>query len=526
MANTCDRRPKCKTTAVGIRSSRLTPELRDPKRVGFMMALRAFLLTALVCGGSALPTSGEGTNKLGASHIAVRVIVKDPRDHPVSGVRVVIELQPQPETGDTAVHQSVCVTGADGTCTARVARAGDIRVTAKADGYLRTLLDSSLTNFKSQELSLQIEKGGTLRGQVVDESDHAYAGTVLHVLKADDDEVGPNKLAEVIPPVKTDKLGNFVLPHVSTGYYVAMPDQQSEEWQKQIELVELVSPVHVEEERTATVTLLVRRLGRLEGTVEFGDEIPNAVTVSAVPFGKAGLDEGFVARHQVSVPTKGDPVVSYTLEGLSSGEYRVKVEADGYAPILTEDQVLLPVSGSAVVPPQFMRKGAAVHGTLRSAVDGAPIADTEVCFVPSHGAVQVARATTDADGAFTIGYLAAGAYTVTAAPRGFAALRRTVRIGAEDSQALDLRVPSGAVIEGLYAYDGLPQGGVEVLLLPVAKKGARAESALTQTDDEGRFRFRNLTSGKYSMILVGRDITKEVTVASDEVLQVSIDGKN
>lgn len=510
----------------------MTQRRRNATTGAYMMTLALIpLLGVLVVGRAGDVAAGKvAARKVGEHTIAplvVRVKVRAPRERPVAGAKVVIELLPQLESGDTAVRQSVCITGDDGTCTARVARAGGVRVTAKAENYLPTKLESLLTDSKSQELPLPIEKGGTLRGRVADESGNGCVGISVAVLKAEDDDAGPSKPVEIIPPIRTDQQGNFVLPQISTGFYVAFLHEPPGEWQKQIELIEPVAPVHVEEESSATMTMLVRRLGRIQGTLEFGGEVPGVLSVTPVPFEGPDWDDAFIARHQVSVPTNGEPVVDYVLDGLSPGEYRTKFEADGYAAFLTADKVLVPASGLVTAPPQLMTKGVAVRGTLRAAAGGRPISGANVHFFSSpRVAAPVATATTDAYGTFSIGQLAAGTYIVRSAPAGFGPLRRTVRIeGAQESHDLDLRAPSGAVIEGVYTHGGRPQGGIQILLIPASKQEVPEESTLAVTDADGRFAFRHLPGGEYSLILVGLDfIKKELTVPEDGVLQVSIDG--
>lgn len=483
------------------------------------------LLLSLAYGCAADTATGGEPHEPAGMPIVVRVKVRDPRERPISGAKVVLDRGRQSEPGEAAGSATVCITGADGDCMTTLPRAGSVRITVTAKGYLPTFARATLASSQSSPIPILMEKGGTLRGRVVDESGRGYAGIDISVLKEDDDDVGPSKMAEALPPVKTDKQGAFVLPRISSGFYVALLGHGQEEGQKQVELAGPVPPVHVEEEGTATMTVLVRRLGRIEGTVEFDGDVPSTVTVALVPTDQTGLDEGTVFPHQLSVLTSGEAVVSYALDGLSSGEYRIKFEASGYAPLLTQNNVFVPMSGSVVAPPQSMKSGVAVRGTLRATADGRPIPDTDVYFLSSRSGASVAIGTTSSDGVFTVDHLAPGTYAVKSTPRGFAELRRTVTIEAgQGSQEIELRARPGGVIEGIYTYDGQPEGNVEVMLNSAGTQKVPAGSTQARTGEDGRFRFSSLPSGKYSLVLPGLEIIKQVTVVGDEVLQVSIDG--
>lgn len=226
------------------------------------------------------------------------------------------------------------------------------------------------------------------------------------------------------------------------------------------------------------------------------------------------------ADYGVVVQTTTAADGTYTLRGAPGGVYQVcfsggdatgGVSATGYTascfrsatPDTFTPVQVTPAATTSAVNGRLPR-GGGIDGTVR-ATDGTGVAGVQVS-VGSVGAGRVtyAFATTDARGAYTVGGLATGEYTVCANPPAsppagvtgwlFACngggasdlLSTPVRVTATGSVAVDLTLPTSAALHGvLRRADGTP----------VAGRGVSTRSGFAVTAADGSYAIGNLPPG-------------------------------
>lgn len=456
--------------------------------------------------------------------ITVLVAVRNTQGKPVPGARIEVKLGPISENDrDAAVPFQLQATDI-GKAILMLPRSGLARITVTAPRYLTTEMDAvSLAD--GNEVTVEMERGGTLKGDVQDASGNAYSGVSVMVLKADDDEVGPRKLVELRPPVKTGPDGTFTMENLSSGFYTALLDREPGETPT-VELEGRVPPAHVTEDHVEHTVVYVRPLGRIAGVVEFPlHDVPAVVLITPVPADRERLDEGYIKHQQVSVPTRGEPSVPFVLRGLSSGGYRLEFEAEGYAALLSSDEVFLPNGASVDFPPQFMDRGVEVEGTLRTREGDRPVPDTEVGIFFEGVDVPIALATSGEDGSLRFGKLFPGSYVARASTPGLLPLEEAVAVERDAEKAsLDLRFRAGAVLEGvLIDNNDQPLPGVEVLLATPGVRGKPGRFSHMLTDAEGHFRFRGLPAGRYLLAAPALDLQQELSLGQDEKKTIVFD---
>lgn len=131
--------------------------------------------------------------------------------------------------------------------------------------------------------------------------------------------------------------------------------------------------------------------------------------------------------------------------------------------------------------------------------DGTPVRDAAVTLTDVRGDV-VASTRSGREGAYVIGELVAGEYTLAASAPAFrpAALPVSVQSSRETRQ--DIELAGGAVLRGtVRAGGGRPVEDARVTLLDAA---GNVVDTLT-TGSDGTFRFVDLSSGEYTVIAAG-----------------------
>jgi hypothetical protein len=194
------------------------------------------------------------------------------------------------------------------------------------------------------------------------------------------------------------------------------------------------------------------------------------------------------------------------LNALTSGQAAVQAQASPQSPAQARDNAkpLPPPSG----------KGR-ISGSVKDE-NGAPVRRALVTLT---GDMRLERSTmTDDQGAFSVGDLPAGRFSVTAAKPGYPEVshgaKRPFRPGAgillqEGEQALDIALvlQRGAVLTGtVYDEEGAPMPGVPVMAWEVrtALNGARtldyaSEPVTVTTDDQGAYRLFGLPPGMFTV---------------------------
>ncbi|MFW6691223.1 MFS transporter [Streptomyces sp. MAR4 CNX-425] len=184
----------------------------------------------------------------------------------------------------------------------------------------------------------------------------------------------------------------------------------------------------------------------------------------------------------------------YVLPTPGSGSYVLVAAAGGHQP-----QAVTVTVGDRPVELDLVLGGAGrVCGTV-AAADGTTLGNVVVTLADARGEV-VASARSAHDGAYAIGELVAGEYTLAATAPGFrpAALPVSVQPARETRQ--DIELAGGAVLRGtVRAYGGRPVEDARVTLLDAA--GNVVDTGTTGPD--GAFRFVDLSAGEYTVIAAG-----------------------
>jgi RNA polymerase sigma-70 factor (ECF subfamily) len=208
---------------------------------------------------------------------------------------------------------------------------------------------------------------------------------------------------------------------------------------------------------------------------------------------------------ETTVPAEGGEA-PFTLEGVPAGSYRVLARGRGTQEATRSVRVEPRVGSEALR--LFLGPGAPVSGTVRSGLDGAPLAGVEISLAylgPSGASASVEdRVVTDASGGWSAS-LRAGTWVVTAKKDGFVPpegeefMRFSV---ASSAVRRDLTlVPSPAIVGTVVFPDGEPAVGATVAVTgaePVQGANGRfvslSSDMQTETDASGRFRLAGVAT--------------------------------
>ncbi|XLD97890.1 MFS transporter [Streptomyces sp. 184] len=184
----------------------------------------------------------------------------------------------------------------------------------------------------------------------------------------------------------------------------------------------------------------------------------------------------------------------YVLPTPGAGSYVLVAAAGGHQP-----QAVTVTVGDRPVELDLVLGGAGrICGTV-AAADGTPLGNVVVTLTDARGEV-VASARSGHDGAYAIGELVAGEYTLAATAPGFRPAALPVSVQAARETRQDVELAGGAVLRGtVRAYGGRPVEDARVTLLDAA--GNVVDTGTTGPD--GAFRFVDLSAGEYTVIAAG-----------------------
>ncbi len=231
-------------------------------------------------------------------------------------------------------------------------------------------------------------------------------------------------------------------------------------------------------------------LGNIQATpaasvyVSLLDQASNAVTVAEVTLLQNG---SFIAQ------TYPDTNGQATLTGLAAGSYELRIRPG--ALMETETNIIL-AAGDSFTGTFVLSPGGGVSGHVVDG-SGSPIAGMAVnLFGLSSSNADIALSIqTDSNGSYKLTGLPNGPYAVTAGNSG-GILRQETTIDATHEQATLNFIMSGKAVSGLVvaANGRTPVNGAMVNL----SQGGNL-LALSLTDANGMYRFRNLSSGDYNL---------------------------
>ena len=233
------------------------------------------------------------------------------------------------------------------------------------------------------------------------------------------------------------------------------------------------------------VDIVFQGASSLSGRVTRGGQPLGGLFVNAVPDPPVGQGQRFSSQT--------DENGSYTLQGLTDGNYQVNVAGPGvgYRKAFT-------VSGDT--PGDIVLPGVTVTGTV---VDGSTSQPIESVSVQAETgaqtqAVSMKRAVTDSNGNYSIDDVDPGNYQVTARKTGYQLKTQSLSVGTDTAQ-LDFALQPGTgvqirVIDGL---TGIPLKAVSALAF--AANGMVASQGGVSLDATGTGEIPSLAPGRYAI---------------------------
>lgn len=389
----------------------------------------------------------EGDTDLGRIQLTpglrIEGLVVGPGGRPIAGAQVGA-FQGYAPRGPTGEGSRTAITDTDGRFRIGGLPDGRVEVTAAADGYAESHL-KGVDPSADDMLEIELNRGGTLTGRVVDSRGDAVAATVTLF----DAEPGP--FAGFHPGVQTDAEGRFRFDFLRPGTWrasaFAFTSGASTE----------STPIHLRTGEVREIELVVANYdGQVVGVVT--DHLGNPVDQTEVT-----ITTGGNARTGPSSTMSVDPRGRFESQPVPTGAARIVASHPEYRE--TEREITIDPGTNEVS--LVLEPGLEVSGSVRSS-DGRPIPLAAVSaeldlspealqqFMgdPSNRArrgspLQPVETLTDRNGDFRLGGLDDGVYKLTAWADGYGsgdAVGRQVRLKGGSAAGLDIILPAQATI--------------------------------------------------------------------------------
>jgi hypothetical protein len=332
-------------------------------------------------------------------------VVLSPEGAPVPGARV------HASSGPGGGPPSSAESDARGRFRIEASEGAWLEASHPAYAPARTTLDATARFGRDVVLKLRPrgEAGAPagLSGVVVDERGEPVADAAVRADPRSDNPALPEARARAPGHAFTDEEGRFSMPELEAGLYRVAA------WREGVEGASLDGVAA----GARDVRLVVAGGGAIRGRVfdrESGEPIA-AFTVGL--WRRAGPLERAPAAHLTVFDGGG----RFEIRGVRAGEYALRVVARGRAPSPELSVALGPGLGAEARVEVGLSRGARVHGVVRSASSGRPIAGArvEVEGGPVPGGFALAdEATTDASGRFSLGGMAEGLRSIVVSAPG------------------------------------------------------------------------------------------------------------
>lgn len=246
-----------------------------------------------------------------------------------------------------------------------------------------------------------------LWGVVVDERGEPVADAAVRADPRSPNPAAPEQRSRAPGHAFTDEGGRFSMPGLEAGLYRVAA------WYEGVEGASLDGVAA----GSRDVRLVVAGTGAIRGRV-FDRESGEPVAAFTLGLWRR---EGPLERAPAAHLTVFDGGGRFEIRGVRAGEYALRVVARGRAPSPELPISLGPGAGAEARVEVGLTRGARVHGVVRSAASGRPLAGArvEVEGGPVPGGFSLAdEATTDAAGRFSLGGMAEGLRSIVVSAAG------------------------------------------------------------------------------------------------------------
>ena len=277
-----------------------------------------------------------------------------------------------------------------------------------------------------EDLTITLQEGGKVRGQVLDEAGQPVVGAVVGAASEGEDirrfapaEARNRRLTRL---TMTDRGGRFELTHIPPGevqvfVYAEDPLRKSRPGRDRGVIRDVCRGLSVRSgEATAPVTL---RLWPLQGVIQGKVSLPDGSPLAEVRV-EPGNDFLDSQRYMAHTNMQGE----FRITGLPPGTYSLNAEEEGLADRSVQGIVLAPEQPQAEVA-LILSEGGTIRGRVVDPA-GQPVAGVAVTTgtspsrgIPANG-LTLRWGRTDAEGTFILTHLAPGEYELTSTGLGYA----------------------------------------------------------------------------------------------------------
>ena len=410
---------------------------------------------------------------------------------PLPGATVL--LRPARSMGNVVAHVQAA---ADGRYVIEGLLPGAYQLRAESPPLAPAMRDVVVGEHDASHVDLPLDAGSEVDGLVLGKGQRPLAGALVSA-SVEDGEFRTSSAA-----ARTGADGRFHLDGLGSGLlfvWASHPDHGSID----------AAPARLARGEKKEVTLLLDASASVEGTVTWEDGTPAV---------------GVTVRAQSS---SGDPVSTqtgaggrYRLAPLATGIHFVIAtrEAGAFAPRDPggRQSAAVTLAGEdhkTGVDLMLLRGGHKISGHVLGP-DGTPVADAMVRADAEDEAgtsqasgdprITFKRATSAADGSFTIDDLTAGTFTLTASHTGFPNAS-VAHVGADSADAR-VQLAAEAVLEGVaVTADGKPVADYNLTLFSSDASMMLASSQLAVHDASGAFSLRGLSAGTVDLLAATAD---------------------